>query len=585
MLKKTNFVLLFIFATICLFAQNVDKPIIVVTPIDLYDVEQKAGDLLTRKIQSEFSQTAKFTVVDRNSFDKIFAQQKFQNSEWSNLDKIAEMKKAFNAQYIVTSSVENYNSSLYVVINIIDVNSTVIIASENSKSESVGELMSSGVKNMVTKIVTQGSMTDMSADISEKPVVVLTECDLFDVEKKDGDMLFRKIQSELSKTKQFVVVDRGSFKKILAELKFQDTEWSNPDKIAALKKAFNARYIVNTSIDNYDGTLYVTSNIIDVNSTVIVASGDTKSDNVDGLMNSCVKDMVTNIANQVRATDMSDEIEKKIVIVLTEFDLFDIEKKSGDVLFRKLQSEFSKMKQFVVVDRGSFKKILAELKFQDTEWSNPDKIAALKKAFNARYIVNTSIDNYDGTLYVTSNIIDVNSTAVLASVNVEAKSVNELINSNIENTVGKILYQIGPKIGDIGPGGGTVFYFSEEGFRVYESDGVFQTYYYMECSDVLSDSITWCCSDGYCCAPETKTSLGYGKMNTSNIISYNHRDGQISESNCAAVLCSKYATSTTKSGEWWLPSKDELNLIYTNLKSKGYISDSSSFWSSSSYNR
>ncbi len=299
MLKKTNFVLLFMLATICLFAQTANKPVLVVTPMDVYDAEPKAGDLLTRKIQSEFSQTAKFTVVDRNSFDKIFAQHKFQNSEWSNPDKVATMKNAFNAEYIVTSTVQCYDETFYLTINLVDVNTTAIIASEQTDAFNINDMMSVKLKYIVSDITDQIQNFQMYKTEIDRPVAVISPIDIYDIDQQSCDLLYRNLQTEYSKTKQFVIVDRNNFDKILAQHKFQDSEWSNSDKIAVMKSAFNAQYIVTTKLDFYEGKVYLTSSVIDVNSTAIVASADSEVGSVYDLIEGKLKMLVTKIMKQV----------------------------------------------------------------------------------------------------------------------------------------------------------------------------------------------------------------------------------------------------------------------------------------------
>ncbi|MBP5706725.1 MAG: hypothetical protein J6W76_05535 [Spirochaetales bacterium] len=143
------------------------------------------------------------------------------------------------------------------------------------------------------------------------------------------------------------------------------------------------------------------------------------------------------------------------------------------------------------------------------------------------------------------------------------------------------------KIGEKGLGGGTIFYISKAGFTLKGSPEV---YHYMECSGILSKSVSWCSQQAYslCCEIDTAEDIGSGKANTETILGGNHSGGELNENNCAAMVCHNYSTETTKAGDWWLPSKDELGLIYTNIAARGLLanispesSDSGWFWSSS----
>ncbi len=109
----------------------------------------------------------------------------------------------------------------------------------------------------------------------------------------------------------------------------------------------------------------------------------------------------------------------------------------------------------------------------------------------------------------------------------QSKTNNEIASENIEKTnKGEELKKY--KIGDIGPGGGLVFYI--EGNHAYE------------CSGIL------------------------GNRNWSK----------------AKTLCSKYNGGGYN--DWYLPTQDELDYIYQNLRKSGRISYNGWFWSSSEYN-
>ena len=141
------------------------------------------------------------------------------------------------------------------------------------------------------------------------------------------------------------------------------------------------------------------------------------------------------------------------------------------------------------------------------------------------------------------------------------------------------------KVGDDGPGGGIVFYYSEKGFDVYQADGSVKRCNYLEVSKTEVARVSWCpCKSDYC-SINTVDSIGMGKMNTYKILNTKHYNETLSATNCAAKACAEYSTTQTSKGEWFLPSKDELNILYKNLGTRILaLATTSSHWSSSEDN-
>jgi Serine/threonine protein kinase len=126
-------------------------------------------------------------------------------------------------------------------------------------------------------------------------------------------------------------------------------------------------------------------------------------------------------------------------------------------------------------------------------------------------------------------------------------------------------------IGDKGPAGGFIFYINPD----YEADG----WKYLEAApnDFPGSNndyrIQWDNGE-YIDTGATGTTIGTGMPNTQKIVDI------LSIGSYAAKLCS----DLTQGGysDWFLPSKDELNLIYENLHIKRIGSfESSGYWSSS----
>ena len=135
----TFFSLIFTLLCVQSFAQS--KPVVVVAPFDTKGVAQDEADVITELFTAEYANTGTASVVDRNSFDKIREQLKFQSSDWSNADKVAQLGKALNANHVIVGQLLKFREKIAVTIKVIDVNTTNILASYTEKIGDIERLL------------------------------------------------------------------------------------------------------------------------------------------------------------------------------------------------------------------------------------------------------------------------------------------------------------------------------------------------------------------------------------------------------------------------------------------------------------
>jgi DUF1680 family protein len=127
-------------------------------------------------------------------------------------------------------------------------------------------------------------------------------------------------------------------------------------------------------------------------------------------------------------------------------------------------------------------------------------------------------------------------------------------------------------IGDVGPAGGWIFYENPN----YAADG----WRYLEAAPFdQSEGAKWGCFRTPTSGARG-TAIGTGKQNTSDMLS------ACAEPDSAAYLCHHLSVNGVRG--WFLPSRDELSLLYRNLKAGGLVSfrdtgsvDNFSYWASS----
>jgi hypothetical protein len=118
------------------------------------------------------------------------------------------------------------------------------------------------------------------------------------------------------------------------------------------------------------------------------------------------------------------------------------------------------------------------------------------------------------------------------------------------------------RVGDIGPGGGTVFY--------VDSSNSYANLDFMEIAPAdASTTATWC-PEGV--SATTATGVGTGQANTTALLAASASCG-------AAVAADAYATNTQT--DWHLPSKGDMELAVTNLATVGMTLPTGNYWTSS----
>lgn len=209
-----------------------------------------------------------------------------------------------------------------------------------------------------------------------------------------------------------------------------------------------------------------------------------------------------------------------------------------------------------------------------TEWSNPETaISQGSDTYVAAVIVkSTSPDVIYGMSAVNVASLSDGSTYTIGS------ATEDCIQFGKFSTHFSAYY---PIVGGIGPAGGYIFYDCDADNDATNdgsgSDGLRSDvcgWRYLEAAPSDISACPWG-DDG---TFGTKTGIGEGKNNTDIIV--NNASTQITDT--ASKACLDYEVNCYD--DWFLPSKDELILMYNNLHKKGIGNFSNTYyWSSSEY--
>jgi hypothetical protein len=287
------------------------------------------------------------------------------------------------------------------------------------------------------------------------------------------------------------------------------------------------------------------------------------------------------------ATQMEMKIPSKTMVALVSVASPSAQF-SSQVLTR-LESAIVSSGKLVVVDRANLDKVREEQGFQLSGEVDDESAKSIGKLLGAGAIVTGSLADLGDVYSLTLKAINIETATVavsyLADLAKSARIETLLASGGGGAGIGTRAAQTGGSalpvasapapvseeptkvynIGDTGPGGGIVFY----------DKGVFTNgWRYMEAAPNDIGPAQW---GAYGTEVRgTNTAIGTGRSNTQRIVPVLNRAGD----DGAALLCS--SLNINGHTGWFLPSKDELNLMYVNLKVKGLGGfDNIRYWSSS----
>ncbi len=119
-------------------------------------------------------------------------------------------------------------------------------------------------------------------------------------------------------------------------------------------------------------------------------------------------------------------VAKKPSVVIMPFETSGVSQEEYDIMMNLFDSEYASFDGVEVVDRGLISALKAELHFSDSDWTDSRKTSRLGQALNVQQIVKGQLRLYNGIVYFTVQVQDINTLAVLALMSVQTESLVEL---------------------------------------------------------------------------------------------------------------------------------------------------------------
>lgn len=149
-------------------------------------------------------------------------------------------------------------------------------------------------------------------------------------------------------------------------------------------------------------------------------------------------------------------------VVVSPFDARGgVSASDGESVAELIAAELAADGTVQVVDRASFDKIMAEMRFQQSDLADNAKVEQLGKALGANVIVRGSVMTLGGQVAVAATMLDMSTVQIIGSSRMQVKTLDEIFDKltpfvkDMTTALNKARVF---KVGDKGPGGGIVFF-------------------------------------------------------------------------------------------------------------------------------
>lgn len=148
--------------------------------------------------------------------------------------------------------------------------------------------------------------------------------------KEDAESVTELVTAEIVSNGAVKVVDRNSFNLITAEMKFQDSDWANSNRVAELGKMLNANCVIRGTVMSLAGEIVITTTIIDINTAQRLSQSTLRMTNLRQIFDKLpdfVKDLVKtlpqpNVNHFVGIWESTDGSRKLIMEIRDDGSIF-----------------------------------------------------------------------------------------------------------------------------------------------------------------------------------------------------------------------------------------------------------------------
>jgi TolB-like protein len=139
-LEKIIFLFVLAIVSTVIFAQQITVAVNVVEARGGFTKDE--ADTITELFVAELVSNEKVKVVDRNSFDLILSEMKFQASDWSDNNRVIQLGQALNASSIIQGSVSSLGDRIIINVRILDMNKIQNVYNYSLQLTNINEIFS-----------------------------------------------------------------------------------------------------------------------------------------------------------------------------------------------------------------------------------------------------------------------------------------------------------------------------------------------------------------------------------------------------------------------------------------------------------